>query len=1033
MNKKLIKDVICREIRFFQLMLLLSISLMITIYIANVGNQSTFIPNSKLGIIDLSSWNFDKNGIVNLNGKWEFYWNKLYTNDYLNCNLIKPDIYANVPDIWNNYKINGKSLSGFGCATYRMKVKIAVPNKNMALKIRTISAAYKLYIDDTLIASNGIIGTESDSFKPDYKTMVVNFTPKKSEFNIIVQVANYSYARGGMWHNIQMGTSDQINSLKENLKIRDAFLTGGLIIIAIYYLNFFFGRQKEKINLLFSIFCVLAAIRLLIYGSFNIFTYEKTIFIDYIFTCLTPALFLILINYVFPYKISKKITNYLIAATIFEVIIIVIFPISKYTQLIYIFEAIDVCDILLGLIVSIKAYIKNEPNSVIMITLCLLTTIGFLNDMIFQNNVIFHVNAEMGPITVFIAIILQSFILVRKFSEAFNKSEELSSELSYALEREKEMSEELVRMDKLKDEFLANTSHELRTPLNGITIMAESMLKGADGPLNEMQEKDLSLVISSGKRLTNLVNDILDMSKLKNKDIKLYKKSLNLNNSISSIVKVFQHMNVNKKVKIIFSIPTNIPCVYADENRFRQIMYNLIGNAMKFTQKGFIRIYAMEDKNDVKLVVEDTGEGIPEDRIEHIWEAFEQVDSSLTRKQGGTGLGLYITKQLIELHGGSISVDSKLGKGSKFIFTLPISIEALDNIEECKNENYNADISYNELSMPKKIVGNGDNILVVDDDIVNLHSIMNVFKLEGYGVTPVDSGIKALEELKTNKNYSLVVLDVMMPEMSGYEVCRKIRETKSIYDLPILMLTANNQPESIVLSLKEGANDFLTKPFEINELLARVKTLVKLKRSVSKALDMEMAFLQAQIKPHFLFNILNAIAELCYMNPEDASDLIVELANYLRASFDFTNLEELIPLKKEMNYINSYLKLEKARFGDKLKVECDLKVDEGIMIPPLIIQPLVENSVRHGLRGKSEGGIVKISIRREETRVLINVWDNGKGIAKDKLEELLDINTLTKSVGLKNINMRLKRLYGNGIKIVSTEGVETSVSIYIPL
>ena len=255
-----------------------------------------------------------------------------------------------------------------------------------------------------------------------------------------------------------------------------------------------------------------------------------------------------------------------------------------------------------------------------------------------------------------------------------------------------------------------------------------------------------------------------------------------------------------------------------------------------------------------------------------------------------------------------------------------------------------------------------------------------------------------------------------------------------MYDLPVLMLTADNHPESVLLAFKEGANDFLTKPFESSELSARVRTLVKLKQSVSRALDMELAFLRAQIKPHFIFNVLSVIADLCYRNSEEAGELIIEFANYLRASFDFTNLEDYIPLEKELDYMNSYLKLQKARFGDSLKVEYDINVSGRIMIPPLIIQPLVENSVVHGIRGKSGDGLIKLSINKENGGISINVWDNGKGISENKLNEILDLNKPgRRSIGLININERLKRLYGSGLNIKSKEDAETMVSMFIPM
>lgn len=1028
----MLKKVMRKYSRVLQLVTLLCVFIAITIVISNLGNRYNFLNIDENGVMDLSNWNFNKSGIVNLNGKWQFYWKKLYTYENLKNGNIKPDIYADVPSVWNNYKINGYNIPGYGYATYRLKVKVSDGKKMMAVRIRNMSAAYKLYIDNKLIASNGKVGTNARDFIPQYKTVTANFKPQKNEFNIIVQVSNYSYARGGMWYPVKLGTLYQLSSQNEILMQKDIFLIGALIAIAIYYINFFLLRPKERINLLFALICVIAAMRLFNYGKFNVLSYEENVFLEYFFDCLLPLLFLIIINEMFPNNISKKKIQYLKIITMLEIITSIVFPVHIYTRFVYIFEGIYTMCVLAALVISIRAFKMKKSNSGIIAAVCILVVIGFVNDMLFENNVILHINNDISPIAIFVSIMAEALVLSKRFADAFTRAEELSSKLSSSLKKEKEMQERLLRLDKLKDEFLANTSHELRTPLSGIISITESMIRGVNGSINETQERDLTTVVSSGRRLLNLVNDILDISKLKNKDIKLYKKSFDINNIIKSIVNVFNYLNENKAVKIFVEIPENTPGILADEDRFKQIMYNLIGNAVKFTEKGCIRICAASQKDYVKIIVEDTGKGISKDQIARIWEAFEQIDTSITRKHGGTGLGLYITKQLIELHGGNITVESELGVGSKFSFILPVS-KSLPN-RLAKADNINLQFKYTDkLSLPSKIVQNGYSILVVDDDILNLHSIINVLKLEGYNITPVNGGIKALEELKINNNYSLVILDVMMPEMSGYEVCRRIRESKTIYDLPVLMLTANNQQKSVVLSFEAGANDFLTKPFEYNELISRVKTLVELKQAVSKALNMEMAFLQAQIKPHFLFNVLNTIAELCYIKPKYASEVIVDLANYLRTSFTFTDLQELIPIEKEIDYINTYLNLEKARFGDKLKIEYDLKGGHGVMIPPLIIQPLVENSIIHGIRGTYETGMIKISVIREEKEIVISVWDNGRGISKDKIEQLLDVKRASKSVGLKNINMRLKSLYGRGIDIWSKEGIETMVKIVIPI
>ncbi|WP_234125047.1 ATP-binding protein [Clostridium hydrogenum] len=1027
----MLKKIKKKYISIAQLIILLCALLEITINISNIGNHYSFPNGDKNSVVDLQNWNFDKQGTVNLNGSWEFYWKKFYNYKDFSKGNVKPDIYVNVPSVWNSYKINGSNLPGYGYATYRLKVKVPEINKMMAVRIRNMSAAYKLYVDNKLVASGGEVGSSAKNFEPEYKTVTANFKAEKREFNIIVQVSNYSYARGGMWYSIKLGTSHEIDRQRQASIMKDLLLMGALIAIAVYYISFFALRPKEPVSILFALLCIIAAARLFAYGDLNTLGYYESVFLEYTFDCLLPLLFLVIINEMLPKHISRKKVKYLVIITMLEVILFTLLPVHIYTEFVYLFEVIYTICVLLALIISLRAFKMKESNSVIIAAACILVVISFVNDMLFQNSLILHINDDMSPIAIFISIMLESFVLSRKFAGAFTQSEKLSSELTSSLEKEKEMQERLLRLDKLKDEFLANTSHELRTPLGGIISIAESMVRGVNGAINEMQEKDLSIIVSSGRRLLNLVNDILDISKLKNRDIKLYKKSLDINKIISSIVNVFDYLNKNEAVKIILEIPDNLPCVLADEDRFNQIMYNLIGNAVKFTGEGYIKIYAAQKSDYVEIIVEDTGEGMPEDKVSKIWEAFEQIDTSITRKHGGTGLGLYITKKLIELNGGKITVESELGIGSRFIFTLPVSGENISNDDK---ENTNLQIKHiNEIELPNKVVQGGHNVLVVDDDVLNLYSIINVLKLEGYNIIPVNGGIKALEELEANNDYSLVILDVMMPEISGYEVCRKIRENKTMYDLPVLMLTASNQQNSIVLSFEAGANDFLTKPFEYNELISRVKTLVELKQAVSKALNMEMAFLQAQIKPHFLFNVLNAIAELCYVNPEYASEVIVNLASYLRTSFSVTNLEELIPIEKEIDYINTYLKLEKARFGDKLKIEYDLNIGRGIMIPPLIIQPLVENSIIHGIRGRYETGMIKISIVKDEKEIVISVWDNGKGISKGEIEQLLDVKRDSKSVGLKNINMRLKRLYGRGIDIKSKEGVETIVKIVIPI
>ena len=475
---------------------------------------------------------------------------------------------------------------------------------------------------------------------------------------------------------------------------------------------------------------------------------------------------------------------------------------------------------------------------------------------------------------------------------------------------------ELQRLDKLKDEFLANTSHELRTPLNGIIGIAESLIDGATGQLPEPTNFNLALISSSGKRLSSLINDLLDFSQLKHKTIQLQIKSVGMREIVSVILTLSQPLVGKKNLQLINSVAPALPPIAADENRLQQILYNLIGNAIKFTESGTVEVSAelvtgnaqSPPNSQLAITVSDTGIGIAEDKLERIFESFEQADGSTAREYGGTGLGLTVAQQLVELHGGKIWVSSTVGVGSKFTFTLPVSEiqPEFSSIQPCLTEGYrilitpefapeSSIISSQVLAKSEFRESERLKILVVDDEPINIHVIINSLSRDKYEITQASNGLEALNLIESGFKPELILLDVMMPQMTGYEVCREVRKKYSPLEMPILMLTAKNQTTDLVEAFDLEANDYVTKPFIKKELLTRINTQIRLAK---------LSAAYGRFVPHDFISLLEMPSIIdVKLGENQERDMTVLFAD-IRS---FTALSENMTPPENFAFINTYL------------------------------------------------------------------------------------------------------------------------------
>ncbi len=995
------------------------------------------------GIIDLTGLDFETANPVKLDGEWEFYWDRLLQPADFQSVLPPKTGYIVVPKSWNGYSVNGKKLTGFGYATYRLIIKATPENRIYGLKILPMGTAYKLWINGNLLSSNGAVGKNSRETVPQYLAKEVFFASGRPAIELILQIANFHHQKGGFWYSLNFGSAGQIEKSGFFKFWFDLFLIGALFITGIYHFGLYILRRKERSTLYFGLFCLVVTIRNLTFNEylitrfFNGLPWELVIKTEYLSLYFILPLGLAFFASLFPGEFSRKVVKTVWIIALAAGVLVIGTPARIFSDTVDPFLYSMVIGIIYIFYALVKAVFKKKEGAPIVGLGYIFLMVAGINDIIAKFTAVS--GGIFLPLGLLVFTFSQTFILSMRFSKAFTTVETLSENLyGYSQELE-EKNILLERVDKIKDEFLANTTHELKTPLHGIIGIAESILADA-GKTGKKQLENLKLIILSAKRLSGLVNDILDFSKMKNQDINLNIKPVDLWQVVAVTLALLNPLAKAKQLALNNDINENMPLIAADEERLRQIIQNLVGNAIKFTDTGQITVSAVVRDDKLEIRVADTGIGIPADRLADIFKPFEQIIPPEGTGYGGTGLGLCITRRLIEMHGGAITVSSEIGKGSVFAFTIPLSGAS-------KERNETAPVKTNpvdhlapepaeiEAAAGKSFEGAAMTILIADDEPINLQVIRNILAAEeDYHIITAINGLDALAKINRAIKPDLVILDIMMPKMSGFDVCRKLREQYSLFDLPVLMVTARNRADDIIAGFEAGANDYLSKPFDRQELNTRVKTLLELKKTAEQAVTAELHFLQAQIKPHFIYNVLNSITALCRTNPEKAREMLINLSNYLRSSFDFKSTGKLVPFAKELDLVKAYLAIEQERFTGRLNVAYDIDPDLNIDLPPLILQPVVENAVRHGLMPKLEGGLLRISAKSWDDHVLLTVTDDGTGIDEAKIAVIFleKNNNSAGGVGLVNIYKRMNAIYGYGPEIKTKTGAGTEVTLKIP-
>ncbi len=403
------------------------------------------------------------------------------------------------------------------------------------------------------------------------------------------------------------------------------------------------------------------------------------------------------------------------------------------------------------------------------------------------------------------AVFIESADMVREYETEYAAKEREARALA-------QVNEELRRLDELKSEFLAMVSHELRTPLTAIVGYSRLLMRQVHGPLSSKQLEHQEAIFRSAQRLTELINDLLDVSRLEAARVELDPRPTDVREAVEHVVAAVRVASQAKQIRIANAVGSDVPAVHADATRLHQILVNLVGNAVKFTPAGgAVTVRAARQGDQVWMAVEDTGVGIAKDELARIWDPFYQVESPMRRRHGGSGLGLAIVRRLVELHGGVVRAESDgENRGSRFSFSLPVSTVAP-----------RSGVAVEETESRVEPVLAGREVLIVDDDLPNQDLMRTVVEdlLGGHATISADG--EAAVQLALERPPAVILLDLMLPGLSGWEVARRLRQHPDTRNIPIIAVSALARPQERESAFHAGCDAYVAKPYTPDDL-ARV-------------------------------------------------------------------------------------------------------------------------------------------------------------------------------------------------------------------
>ncbi|MDQ6423062.1 histidine kinase [Paenibacillus sp. LHD-117] len=573
-------------------------------------------------------------------------------------------------------------------------------------------------------------------------------------------------------------------------------------------------------------------------------------------------------------------------------------------------------------------------------------------------------------------------------------------------EESEQLTVRLQKANDTKDDFLKVATQDLQRPLHDTVQLIKSIARERD---LQKQGEQLYLAEQLIGNMVYLLRDLHDFTRIRFDDYAIQLKSTNLRMVMLHVLQLMQLTFAKKKVRINENISNQL-YVWADEQRLTQVLLRMMTEIS-------------HDAADDNLTIESMQTG--EDVLLHVATTRKKAAPIRDRRQHSSGL--MMTEELVQQMNGSITYE-RMGSGIRFTLQLAFS--------ESKNP---VTATEYEENIPSAMIAEErelGTLLIVDDDVMHAE-VMRGMLSDNYKIRIAYTAQQALDYYNDHPEIAMMIIDDIIPgNLNSLELLQQIRMQASLMELPIIMMISSEYPRHIEKIFASGANDYIIKPFSKETLMARLNAAEQTKQSMLKAIEYEMAFLQTQIKPHFLYNALSNIISLCYTDGERAAYLLTMLSSFLRYIFESSRDGQYSSLQKELEIIDAYVEVEKARFGERLTFAYHINpliAAENVLIPSLLLQPLVENAIRHGLFDKVGPGHVEVSIYSHESFLNIRVADDGVGMSAEQCAQLMGGGNANVGIGFTNVRRRVHDLTQGNLEISSVPGKGTTVQLKIPI